>query len=278
MKTNKSNISRAVCALALAAATAMPALADSSATTTRPEQTYTGMIVSVDRNEHLLAVRSWVFSKKTFNLGTGCSYALLGKSPADAADLHAGQKVTVTYQDAQGVLIADHVTQKPMRYEGMVKAVDSAQHTLTLHAGGSDKTLQIADDCQIMLRNDKVGTYGDIKVGDHVTVTYEKPGDTLTAQRIAQTSITFTGRLTAIDTETRVVKARTTFDSKKFNVADNCAIVINGKPDGHLADLKLDEKLTFSYDEINGVNVANRIAPADEPAAPAAANAPMAAN
>ena len=278
MKTNKSNISRAVCVLALAAATAMPALADSSATTTRPEQTYTGMIVSVDRNEHLLAVRSWVFSKKTFNLGTDCSYALLGKSPADAADLHAGQKVTVTYQDAQGVLIADRVTQKPMRYEGMVKAVDSAQHTLTLHAGGSDKTLQIADDCQIMLRNDKVGTYGDIKVGDHVAVTYEKPGDTLTAHRIAQTSITFTGRLTAIDTETRVVKARTTFDSKKFNVADNCAIVINGKPDGHLADLKLDEKLMFSYDEINGVNVANRIAQADEPAAPAAANAPMAAN
>jgi hypothetical protein len=279
MKTFKINIPRAVFALALAAATAMPVLADQAAATAKPEQTYTGMIVSVDRNEHLLTVKGgWIFSKKSFNLGTGCSYALLGKSPADAADLHAGQKVTVSYQDAQGVLIADRVTQKPMRYEGMVKAVDPDKHTLTLHSGGSDKTLQAADDCQIMLRNDKVGTYGDIKVGDHVTVTYEKPGDTLTAHQIAQTSLTFTGKLTALDLETRIVKARTTFDSKKFNVADNCAIVINGKTDGHLADLKLDEKLSFSYDEINGVNVANRIAPADEPASPAAANAPMAAN
>lgn len=278
MKTCKANISLALCALALTATAAMPALADQAASTPRPEKTYTGMIVSVDRNEHLLTVRGWVFSKKSFNLGGGCSYALLDKSPADVADLHAGQKVTVAYQDAQGVLIADRVTQKPMRYEGMVKAVNPDKHTLTLHSGGSDKTLQIADDCPIMLRNDKVGTSGDIKVGDHVAVTYEKPGDTLIAHQIAQTSITFTGKLTAIDLETRVVKASSTFDSKKFNVADNCAIVINGKPDGHLADLKLDEKLMLSYDEINGVNVANRIAPANEPAVPAAANAPMAAN
>jgi hypothetical protein len=38
--------------------------------------------------------------------------------------------------------------------------------------------------------------------------------------------------------------------------------VINGKINGQLADLKPNDKLVFSYDEINGVNVANRIAPA----------------
>ncbi len=47
-------------------------------------------------------------------------------------------------------------------------------------------------------------------------------------------------------------------------MADNCAIVINGKADGQLSDLRPDEKLVFNYDEINGVNVVNRIAPAEE--------------
>jgi hypothetical protein len=50
------------------------------------------------------------------------------------------------------------------------------------------------------------------------------------------------------------------FDTKKFNLGDNCAIVIDGKINGRLADLKPNDKLVFSYDEINGVNVANRIA------------------
>ena len=57
-------------------------------------------------------------------------------------------------------------------------------------------------------------------------------------------------------------------------MADNCAIVINGKTDGRLSDLKPDEKLVFSYDEINGVNVVNRIAPAEAPPNSVAATTP----
>ena len=94
-------------------------------------------------------------------------------------------------------------------------------------------------------------------------MTYETPGGKLTAREIAQTSIVFTGTLTAIDLGEKTLKARAVFDTKKFNVADNCAIVINGKTDGQLSDLKPDDKLVFSYDEINGVNVVNRIAPAE---------------
>jgi len=64
----------------------------------------------------------------------------------------------------------------------------------------------------------------------------------------------------------------------KFNVADNCAIVINGKSDGQLSDLKPNDKLVFSYDEVNGVNVVSRIAPAEVQAnsvATTPASAPM---
>ena len=59
------------------------------------------------------------------------------------------------------------------------------------------------------------------------------------------------------------MKAKASFNTKKFNVGDDCAVVINGKPDGKLTDLRPGESLMFSYDEVNGVNVVNRIAPAE---------------
>jgi hypothetical protein len=84
----------------------------------------------------------------------------------------------------------------------------------------------------------------------------------LTARKIAQTSESFTGSLTAIDLEARSIKAKALFDTRQFTLGDHCAIVINGKTGGELADLKPNDELTISYDELNGVNVANRIAPA----------------
>ncbi|HEX5397878.1 MAG TPA: hypothetical protein VFY06_02385, partial [Verrucomicrobiae bacterium] len=154
----------------------------------------------------------------------------------------------------------------------MVKALDPAAHTLTLHLGGFDETFQIADHCRIKLRDDKSGTLDSIQTGDHVTVTYEKPDGKLVAHQIAQTSLEFTGSLTAVDLENRTLTASETFGSKQFAVGDHCAILINGKPGGRLDDLKLNEKLVLNYDEINGVNVVNRIAPADSGSHDVAAN------
>jgi hypothetical protein len=69
-----------------------------------------------------------------------------------------------------------------------------------------------------------------------------------------------------VDLNEKTVKAKTMFASKKFEIADNCAIVVNGKIGGQLADLRLKDKLLFNYDEINGVNVVTRIGPAEAPA------------
>ena len=267
MKTNRSIKWTAVCAAVLAASAAFRALADQPAAAAKPEKSYTGTVISVDPPERVLSVKEWALSKKTFNLGDNCAYALLfttlENNSGTANDLRPGEKVTVSYQASHGVLIADRIKQQPVRFEGMVAAIDPGKHTLTLHRRGLDKELMIADGCIVMLRNEKPGTFADIHPGDHVTVTYETPGGTPTAREIAQTSMVFTGTLTAIDLGAKTVKARALFDTKKFNVADNCSIVINGKTDGKLSDLKPDDKLVFSYDEINGVNVANRIAPAE---------------
>jgi Cu/Ag efflux protein CusF len=262
MKTNRAKNWMAVCAAVLTTTAVIRASADQSATAARPEKSYTGTVVSVDPQAHTLDAKGFLLSKK-FNLGTDCAYALPDNKTGAISDVRPGEKVDIRYQDANGVLVADRVEQQPMRYEGMVKSIDPAAHTLTLRIHGMDKKFQIANDCNVMLRDDKSGALGDIQTGNHVTVTYETPDGTLTAREIAQTSIEFTGTLTAIDLGEKTLKARAAFGSKEFNVADNCAIVINGKPDGQLSDLKPNDKLVFSYDEVNGVNVVNRIAPAE---------------
>ena len=187
---------------------------------------------------------------------------MVGKPAGALGDLRPGQRVVVAYQESHGVRVADGVTQQPVRYEGTVTAFDPIQRTMTLHGRGLDKTFHIADGCKVVLRGDKSGVLADLQTGNYVTVTYETPNDKLTAWKIAQTSETFSGSLTAIDLDTKTVKAKAMFDTKQFTLGDDCAIVVNGKIGGQLADLKPNDKLVFSYDEINGVNVANRIAPA----------------
>jgi Cu/Ag efflux protein CusF len=276
MKTTRTKAWLAASALILSATAMFRASADQAATAAKDQKDYTGTVVAVDPKEHALSVKNWTTFSKAFNLGDNCGYSQLDKNNTTVNDLRPGEKVTVSYQDAHGVLIASRVEQEPMQFEGMVKAIDADKHTMTLHRTGLDKELQLATECKVVLREGKTGTFADIKVGNHVTATYETPDNTPTARQIAQTSIAFTGTLTAIDLNDKTVKAKTLFASKKFSVADNCAIVINGKPDGQMADLKPNDKLTFSYDEINGINVVNRIAPAElQPDSVAATPPPM---
>ena len=246
---------------------ALTSLADDIATNVIPHKSYTGTVASVDAKEHTLALEGF-FTSKTFNLGDNCAYTFADKGAGAIGDLHPGQRVEVAYQEMHDVLVADRVTQEPMCYEGTVKACDPGQRTITLHTRGRDKTFPIASDCKVVLRGDKSGSLADIQPGNYITVTYETPNDKPTARKITQTSETFTGSLIAIDLDTKTVKAKSLFDTKKFNLGDNCAIVVNGRINGRLADLKPNDKLVFSYDEINGVNVANRIAVMGTPQAP----------
>jgi len=228
----------------------------------RPEKHWTGTITYVSPADRVLKLKNWTSFQKNFNLAENCVYALWEKGDATPANLRPGQKVIVSYQDAHGVLIASRIEQEPLRLEGMVVAIDPGQHQLTMHQRGLDRTVQIAAECQVILHGSRAGALTDLQAGSYVTVTYETPGGTLTARQIEQTSQTFTGTLTAIDLGEKTLKAKTAFDTKKFNVADHCAIVMNGRLDGRLADLKPNDKLVLHFDEINGVNVVNWIAPA----------------
>jgi len=238
----------AVCASVFTMGARLPAAADetAAAASARDEKSYTGTVVSVDPKEHVMNVKGWWMMNKSFNLGGNCFYSQLNRNNATANDLRAGEKVTVSYQDSHGVLIANRVEQEPMRFEGMVKAIDNDKHILTLHQTALDKQVQFPADCKIVLRDGKTGSLADLRVGNHVTVTYETPNDMPTARQIAQTSIPYTGTLTAIDLNDRTVKAGT----NKFILADDCTIVVDGRTDGKLDELRPNEKLSFSYDDI----------------------------
>ena len=269
MKTTAYCI-RTACALSvLTAITAMRAPADQATTTAKQDKTYTGTVVSVDPNERLLKVRG-PFLSKEFNLGENCAFAFLDQSAGTVNGLRPGQKVRVAYQNARGVLVADRIEQQPLRYEGMVKAIDPAAGTLTLHRRTMNKTFELADDCKVMLRDKRNGVLADVRPGHWVSVTYETPDRHPTVRRIDQTSATFNGTLTAIDLNDRTIKAKHLFGTKKFNLANNCAIVINGKTDAQMRDLRPGDSLVFSYDQVNGVNVVNRIARAEAPVEPEA--------
>ncbi len=249
-------------AAVLATTAAMNATADQPQVVTGPEESYAGQVVSIDSQNRTLAVKSWMLSNKEFNLGADCSFAVLGNNNGTAGDIRPGQNVTVRYVNARGVRIADRVEQHAMEYQGMVTAIDPNQHTLTLRRGGFNQPVQIANGCNVVLRDNKAGVLADVQPGDHVTVTYETPNGTPTARQISQTSMEFAGKLTAIDLDQKTIKAKGAFDTVKFNLANNCSIVINGRTDGKLSQLQPDERLLFNYDSINGVNVVNRIAPA----------------
>jgi hypothetical protein len=268
MKTYRMRTWLAACTAGVSLATPAAVWADDAATAPRNNvDDYTGIVTLVNPQAHSVEVKGWaLLPARRFELGNSCTFNVVDKNPGAVNDLRPGEKVRVSYQDVHGVYIASRVDQEPMRYEGMVAAIDPDKHTLTLHSPATSRQLQWPADSQIVLRDGRTGGPADVRIGDHVTVTYEEPNGEPTIRQIAETSIEFTGTLTAIDLDNKTVRAKSGFTSKDFNLANNCAIVMNGRTDGELGDLKPNERLTFSYDEVNGVDVVNRIGPAGTPA------------
>ena len=182
------------------ATTAAPTGMVASAAANLPEKRYTGMIVSADPKERTLTVKGTMFSKKEFILGDNCAYSFLytmlinNDGDGSASNLRGGEKVAVTYQDADGVLIADRIEQQPMQCNGIVKRIDPDKHTLILRRSVFFGQLDIAADCITMLPHEKAGALADIHPGDRVIVMYETPDCRPTAWEITKTSPTSPAR------------------------------------------------------------------------------------
>ena len=258
----KTNIMRKILPAWLAilvSASAVAAWADGKSA--GDEKTYTGTVKAVDVAGKTIKVQ-WLMLSKHFVLGDNCALVLGDKKDVSLGDFQPGQKVEVTYKSASGVLVANRIEQEKMLFKGEVVALDANGRTVIVRNRGTSKMFTLPDSCMVVLNGDKSGTFNDVKPGSRVTVVYEVPGNELVARQIEEKSAVFVGSLDAINLPDRTVSAGKKYLSdKKFHLADDCAIMVNGKPEGRMNDLRLGQKYELSYDTVDGINVVNRIAP-----------------
>jgi len=258
----KTISTRAVVTLGIAIATlvcARPAFADdSTATNQEKEKVYKGTVMAVDPTEKTVLVKGHILNK-TFNAAETCKVSLEDKPEAALDKLRPGHKVEVYYQNARGVLVANRIVQHNQVINGYITAVDPAQRTLAIKSSGGKKHFAVAEDCDVRLKDAKVGTLENLKIGHSVSIAYDPADGVWTAGKIEQKAEAFVGTIQAIDAGTRTVRARSFMSERKFNLADGCRIVVEDKADAGLRDLRIGDRVEFSYEDANGVLVVNRI-------------------
>src|SRR5206468_12042568 len=104
-----------------------------------------------------------------------------------------------------------------------------------------------------------------VQVGDKVTVVCQPRDNQPNAPPIEQLSNTLVAELSDVDLTERTVKAKQLLGNKTLVLADDCKIALKGKPDASLNDLRLGQTYGFSFNEVDGVNVVNRIASVPAP-------------
>ena len=219
---------------------------------------YKGTVSALDAVEKTVSVKGTMFSK-TFNTSDACKISLEDKPEATLSDLRVGQKVDVHYQNAQGVLVAGQITQHNLMLKGHITAIDPAKRMLAVKSSTSTQNLKVADDCKVILKDKRYGTLESLKVGHTVNVAYDPADGAITVRKIEQKAETFVGTIQALDAGAKTVKARSFMAEKKFNLADGCRIVVANKPDASLRDLRIGDKVEFSYEDADGVLIVNRI-------------------
>jgi Cu/Ag efflux protein CusF len=259
-----------------------PAPANSSWDAAQNERSFNGNVIAINAADITISVKG-VFFTRNFNTAADCKVSLDDKAVASLAELRPGQKVAIRYESADGVLIAKNIAQHDMAYTGHIAAIDPVARKLALKEGIMTRDLAIAPDCAVVLKGDQSGTCAALQVGDTVHVIYEPANGSPVARRIEQKSDSFVGTLQAVDATTRSVKVRGGIAERKFNLADSCPIVINGKLNGGLSDLRIGERVSLSYDNKDGVLIANRLSPMTgtigmESAAPASSQTAQAGN
>ena len=244
-------------------------LAKQQSTERNSGKTWAGTVTAVSAQNKTLTGKHWLFSR-TFNLGEKCDISTVDSEKASLTDLHPGEQVRVHYQNAEGILVADRIAEWPLHYTGTVHAIDQKARTVTMEEvplymlfHGPDRFCT-AGNCKVILTNGEHGTLADLRPGDRVTLIYELPGGSRFAYRIRQMSSTFVGMLDAIDLPARTVKAKKMAAEKTFNLTDKCQIVDVNQQREDLKDLVLGQQYRFTYQDVNGVNVLDQIAPAQE--------------
>ena len=225
---------------------------------TQHEKTCKGDVIGVNQKAGTVSVKTF-WGHKTFNAAADCKVSLENQQHASLGALHPGQMVEVRYEDAHGVLIADQIVQHDLTLDGYVAAIDPKERTLRVRGGLFRHDFNVAKDCAVMVSGDRLGSLADLKLGQTVTVTYERGKGPLLAEKIEQKSPTFDGTVQAVDADARTVKVKGVLSEKTFHLADGCKIVANGKMMERLNELRIGGRVAVTYEDEHGVLVASRV-------------------
>jgi len=232
------------------------------------EKTYSGTVTAVDVPDHILSVRGFLFAR-SFNTGNDCKVSLEDKGQVSLGDLRPGQEVEVRYNDDNGVHIARNIAQHNLKYAGHITSIEPQHGIILVRGGAMTREFNIPPNVTVLLKDDQAKGLNRLQVGDEVTVVYEREHgvDSPVVYRIEQRSATYIGAITAIDPTTRTLKAKDgNGKEKQFSLADNCAIVINGRWNDSIDHLMAGEEVAINYNNSDGVLVANRVSPLAGPA------------
>lgn len=222
-----------------------------------PIKEYTGTLQSIDAEERTVKIDKFLWSK-SFNLAEDCTFIIGLDKKVTAEDLKPGLEVVVNYEEVNGIPVATHIAQRQYTHSGYVKAVTPAKREIIMDRIGLTRTFKVNDSTKLSLHG-KESDLSQLKSGQKINLVYTKEGEVWLAQKIEDTSETFSGTIEAIDEGAGTLKVKSVIATRKFNLGDGCKIIINGDDRSRLRDLRIGQQVQIHYEQMKGVLAATRI-------------------
>ena len=258
MKT-QSQLWIALAGLTLLFATNSRLVADGgTATATGKVDQFEGTVKQVNATDKTITVKNF-WGTRTFDLSDACSVTLEDSPNGGLKALKPGHRVNVQFVNHAGVRIAREINQENLAFTGHISSLDATNKTFRVKAAMIDRNFSVAPDCKVIFRDGKSRDFTELKIGHRVTVKYLTPEDVHLARTIEQKSLEYAGRVDAIDARTDTVKAGSLVANRTFRLADNCQIIVAGQAGGELKNLRIGDRVTFHYEDVDGILVANRL-------------------
>lgn len=243
------------------AAVAAPATDGNRPSSPREEQDaerFSGTLKAVDAGQRRIEVMNF-WTTRSFSLTDQCEVRVEDHEAAGLGDLLPGHRVQVVYRNVAGVRIASEVAQRDLQYEGEVAAVDTAEKTLRVRRGWRAREFRVPEKGVIVFSDGTRHPLGDLKTGQRVKVRYCTPEEVHLALKIEQLQLEFTGRIDVLDADRQLINAGNLVANHTFQLSDDCKFVLPGSGAGTIEDLQIGDRVTFVYEDIEGVPVASKV-------------------